>query len=128
MKVIKIPFSFSNGGVSEEFDIIKVVEQKIIDVLITRPGDRAINSGYGLGIQSLLYEMINPLIFDDFKNEAIVAINDELESGTVVDISIAYPDSPEMSFVEDSAITINVAYRLPIYGNRVLSFNVTSDI
>jgi hypothetical protein len=128
MKAIKIPFSFSNGGVSETDNITERMEQCIVDVLTTRSGERAINTRYGVGIQSLLYEMMNPLIFDDFKMEAMDAINEELDSGRVLDISITYPTSPEMAYTEDSVISINVQYNIPLYGNRTVSFNVTSDI
>ena len=128
MKVIKIPFSFSNGGVTETDSITTKTEQCIVDVLTTRSGERAINTRYGVGIQSLLYEMMNPLVFDDFKMEAMDAINEELDSGRVLDISITYPTSPEMAYTEDSVISINVQYNIPLYGNRTVSFNVTSDI
>lgn len=128
MKAIKLPFSFSNGGVSETTDIIKITEQQIIDTLVTRSGERAIKAGYGVGIQSLLYELENSLVFDDFKQEAMIAINEELESGRVLDISISYPDSMEMAFVEDTPALITIFYSLPLYGTRSLSVNVTSDI
>lgn len=128
MKAIKLPFSFSNGGVSETTDIIQITEQQIIDTLVTRSGERAIKAGYGVGIQSLLYELENSLVFDDFKQEAMIAINEELESGRVLDISISYPDSMEMAFVEDTPALINISYSLPLYGTRSLSVNVTSDI
>ena len=128
MKAIKIPFSFSNGGVSEVTDAVTVIEQQIIDTLVTRNGERAIKSGYGVGIQSLLYELENSLVFDDFKQEAMTAINEELESGKVLDISISYPNSMEMAFVEDTPVLLKIAYTVPLYGARTLSFSVTSDI
>lgn len=128
MKVIKIPFSFTDGGVAETTDILKATEQKIIDNLTTRTGERAINTNYGLGIQNLLYEMVNPLVFDDFKTDAIIRLNNELDSGKVLDMSISYPNSPEMAFVEDSVISVNIVYSMPMNGTRTLTFNVTSDI
>jgi hypothetical protein len=128
LKVIKIPFSFTDGGVAETTDILKATEQKIIDNLTTRTGERAINTNYGLGIQNLLYEMVNPLVFDDFKTDAITRLNNELESGKVLDMSISYPNSPEMAFVEDSVISVNIVYSMPMNGTRTLTFNVTSDI
>lgn len=128
MKAIKIPFSFSKGGVTETTDITKITEQKIVDVLITTAGERAINTGYGMGIQSLIYEPIDSLAFDDYKDEAITAINDTLDSGRVVDILIASPDSPQMAFPEDSTLSITVRYILPPYGGRAFTFDLTSDI
>lgn len=128
MKTITIPFSFTGGGVGETTDVLRATEQKIVDVLTTRTGERAINTNYGVGIQGLLYEVMNPLVFDDFKSEALVKINEELDSGRVLDMSITYPDSPEMAFAEDSVVSISISYSVPLYGTRSLLFNVTSDI
>lgn len=127
MKAIKIPFSFTDGGVTETTDPLVDIEQKIIDVLITRAGERAINTGYGIGVQSLVYEMMNKLVFDDFKTDAMSTINDELDYGRVLDITITYPNSPEVAFPEDSVISIKVLYNIPLYGNRTVSFDVSSD-
>jgi hypothetical protein len=128
MKSIKIPFSFSDGGVAFTDDILQITQQKIVDVLTTSPGERAINTGYGADIRSLLYEPIDNLVFEDFKNDALDAINETLDSGRVVDISVAYPDSPQMAYPEDSVISITVRYVVPPYGGRSFTFNVSSDI
>jgi phage baseplate assembly protein W len=99
MKSINIPFSFSNGGVSESSDIAIITQNKIVDVLITNSAERAINTSYGVGIQSLLYESIDSLLFDDFKSEALVKINEVLDTGSVLDISIAQEDLIQTAFV-----------------------------
>ena len=128
MKAIKIPFSFSNGGVATTSDILKITEQKIVDTLMTMAGERAINLGYGVGIKSLLYEPLDSLTFDDFKNDALDAINESLDSGRVVDIVMTYPDSPQMAYPEDSVISVTVRYIVPPYNGRAFTFNLTSDI
>lgn len=128
MKSISVPFSFSNGSVAQTSDITKITEQKIIDTLVTLPGERAINTGYGAGASTLLYEPLDTLAFDDFKQEAISAVNEALDSGKVIDITITYPNSPQMSYSEDSTIAITVRYIVPPYGGRTFSFNLTSDI
>jgi hypothetical protein len=128
MKSINIPFSFSNGGVSESSDIAIITQNKIVDVLITNSAERAINTSYGVGIQSLLYESIDSLLFDDFKSEALVKINEVLDTGSVLDISIAQEDLIQTAFVEDSTIAITVVYSLPTTNSiTTLTFNVSSD-
>jgi hypothetical protein len=128
MKSINIPFSFSNGGVSESSDIAIITQNKIIDVLITNSAERAINTSYGVGIQSLLYESIDSLLFDDFKSEALVKINEVLDTGSVLDISIAQEDLIQTAFVEDSTIAITVVYSLPTTNSiTTFTFNVSSD-
>lgn len=128
MKAISIPFRFSNGGVAETTLIDTITQQKIVDVLTTAAGERAINTAYGLGVRSLLYEPLDSLAFDDFKQDALTAINDVLDSGRVVDIAISYPDSPQMAYPEDSTIAITVKYQVPPYSGRSFTFNVSSDI
>jgi hypothetical protein len=128
MKSINIPFSFSNGGVSESSDIAIITQNKIVDVLITNSAERAINTSYGVGIQSLLYESIDSLLFDDFKSEALVKINEVLDTGSVLDISIAQEDLIQTAFVEDSTIAITVVYSLPTTNSiTTFTFNVSSD-
>ena len=128
MKSINIPFSFSNGGVSESSDIAIITQNKIIDVLTTGSAERAINTNYGIGIQSLLYESIDSLLFDDFKSEALVKINEVLDTGSVLDISIAQEDLIQTAFVEDSTIAITVVYSLPTINSvTTFTFNVSSD-
>ena len=128
MKTIKIPFSFSNGGVTETADILEYTEQRIVDILTTRNGERAINTNYGVGIRSLLYEMTDSLIFDDFKTEALVKLNEEVGSARVLDMSISGPELLQLGYLEDSTVVVTVSYSIPTYGNRNFSFNVTSDI
>jgi hypothetical protein len=112
MKSINIPFSFKNGGVSESSDVDTSTKNKIIDVLVTNKFERAINAGYGVGISSLLYESVDTLIFDDFKSEALVKINETLDSGTVLDIIISQEDLIQTAFTEDSTILVTVVYSL----------------
>lgn len=128
MKTIKIPFSFTDGGITETSDILEYTEQRIVDILTTRSGERAINTNYGIGIQGLLYEMIDSLVFDDFKTEALVKLNEEVGSARVVDMSIESPEILQAGYLEDSTVVITVVYSIPTYGTRNFSFNVTSDI
>jgi hypothetical protein len=128
MQSIKIPFSFSNGSVANTTDAALSTQQRIIDVLVTIPGERAINTGYGVGIQGLLYEAMDALVFDDFKSDAISKLNEVIDSGKVLDITISTPESEQMAYIEDSAIEVKVVYSVPSFGVRNFTFNVSSDI
>lgn len=129
MKAINIPFKFSNGGVFETSELSQITENKIVDALITSNSERAINASYGVGLKTLLYEPLDSLVFDDFKSDAIVKINETLDSGKVLDITITYPHSPQMAYLEDSSILVTVVYSLPSTGSiRTFTFNVSSDI
>lgn len=128
MKAISIPFNFSNGSVVATTEQTTITEQNIVDVLMTSPGERAINVGYGANIQSLLYEPMDTLVFDDFKLDVLDKINKVLTSGNVVNIATSYPDSPQMSFPEDSTLYVSVQYSLPFEGSRGFTFNINTTI
>jgi hypothetical protein len=125
MKAISIPFNFSNGSVVTTSQDTTITEQNIIDVLITTPGERAINVSYGANIQSLLYEPLETLVFDDYKLDTIDKINKVLVSGNVVDITTSYPNSPQMAFSEDTTLSVSVKYSLPFQGYGGFTFAVT---
>jgi hypothetical protein len=125
MKAIAIPFNFSKGSVSTTTEQTTITEQNIIDVLVTSPGERAINVSYGANIQQLLYEPLDTLVFDDFKLDTMDKINKVLASGNVVDITTSYPNSPQMSFSEDSTLSVSVKYSLPFQGYGGFTFTVT---
>ena len=128
MKAISIPFNISNGSVVTTTEQTTITEQNIVDVLMTSPGERAINVGYGGNIQSLLYEPMDTLVFDDFKLDILDKINKVLTSGNVVNITTSYPNSPQMSFSEDSTLYVTVQYSLPFEGSRGFTFNVNTTI
>lgn len=128
MQAISMPFSFSNGGVTATADLATITQNKIIDVLVTNNSERAINSSYGVGVSSLLYEPLESLVFDDFKADALVKVNEAIDSGTVLDITITYPEAIQMSYIEDSMILITVVYSLPSTGTtNTFTFNVSAD-
>jgi hypothetical protein len=124
MKAIAIPFNFSKGSVTTTTEQTTITEQNIIDVLVTSPGERAINVSYGANIQQLLYEPLDTLVFDDFKLDTMDKINKVLASGNVVDITTSYPNSPQMSFSEDTTLSVSVKYSLPFQGYGGFTFTV----
>jgi hypothetical protein len=51
-------------------------------------------------------------------------INKVLASGNVVDITTSYPNSPQMSFSEDTTLSVSVKYSLPFQGYGGFTFTV----
>lgn len=128
MKSISIPFRFSNGGVAITTDLNKITEQKIIDVLVTAPGERVIYKGYGANLRALLYEPLDDLIFADFKVDAIQDINESLDTGKVSDIIIGTSDNPAASVPDQDSLTVRVIYKTTPYDGGILDFNVSASI
>ncbi len=110
MKSISVPFRFNtNGVVSITEDTAIIAKQKIIDVLVTDKYERVNNPDYGLAINSLLFSPFDPLIFSDYKIDAISDLNNFVSNAQILDIEFTSPDS--MNNYSESTLTVRVIYR-----------------
>lgn len=112
MKSIKLPLSFNNGGLSTTTDLHQIFKQKIIDVLVTTKRERVMIPEYGAGVYSLLYEMLDPMVFTDFKTDAIQELSRNVSGVNIVDIRISTADSLRAD-PENTTLDITVLYRVP---------------
>lgn len=106
MKAISIPFKFSSSGkvaITEDSSVI--VKQKIIDALVTNKYERVNNPDYGIAIRSLLFSPLDPLIFTDFKVDALSDLTDYISNAKVLDIQFI------PSEYSDSSLLVRVSYR-----------------
>jgi hypothetical protein len=128
MKSISIPFSFTSdtGAVSTVSDVDAVMKQNIIDILTTFPGERVMTPNYGAGIRSLLFEQPDPLVFAEYRMDAINDLNSSLPFGKVTDVQIGIPYDSLSSFETDSTISVSVKYVIPPYDTSVVTFNLNS--
>lgn len=128
MKTISVPFRFASdtGGVSEVVALNKIIEQQIIDILTTSPGERAMNPRYGAGLRSLLFEMMDPLIFAEYRLDAVAELNEYMTLGKVVDLKISVPEDVFYGTPTDSTISIAVKYIVPPNDAAVVTFNLTN--
>lgn len=122
MKSLTIPFKFtSDGNVSSTSDIDKIVRQKITDVLMTTAGERVNRYGYGGNLKAFLFELNDPLVFADYKLDAVSALNDYVSPAQVLDLSVQTGDVLSYGTPEESTMTIFVKYRIPPFGLSVLN-------
>ena len=128
MKSISIPFSFTSdtGAVSTVSDVDAVMKQNIIDILTTFPGERVMTPNYGAGIRSLLFEQPDPLVFAEYRMDAINDLNSSVPFGKVTDVQIGIPYDSLSSFETDSTISVSVKYVIPPYDTSVVTFNLNS--
>jgi phage baseplate assembly protein W len=127
MTVIAAPFYFnSQGGVTKTSDQSKIIQQKIIDALVTGPLERVMRPGYGANAYGLLYEPIDGLLEADFTQDALTMINQHLSDGQAVslDIRSSYSYGAYNSTTAQPGLEISVRYKIPPFEIGQFSFHV----
>lgn len=124
MKAIKLPLSFNNGGLQTTTDLHQVFKQKIIDVLVTSKRERVMIPEYGCSVYSLLYEMLDPAVFTDFKTDAIQELSRNVSGATIVDLTVSTSDSLRAD-PENTTLDITVLYRVPPHQVTSTTFTVS---
>ena len=66
---------------------------------------------YGVGAYGMLYELIDPLVWEDFKEVAMREISDNVRGVAIRDIVISDKDQSQMSNTQTS-ISISVFYEI----------------
>jgi phage baseplate assembly protein W len=129
MKSISIPFSFTSdtGSVTTTSSINRIVEQHIIDALTTFTGERVMDPNYGASVKTLLFEERDPLVFAEYRIDALQDINDAMTIGKVTDIEISAPSDYSYGEDEENTIRVHVQYVVPPFGASVVSLNISSS-
>lgn len=125
MKAISIPFRFENGRVASTTDNNKIARQRITDVLATRTYERVMRPEYGAGVSDLLFEPVDPLVFADYKIDALTAVNDNVSNAKIKDLIVRTGTSVEYNGNEESTLVVSVVYDVAGEGTSV--FTVTLD-
>lgn len=116
MKSMTAPFQIINGKIADTSDFVKMMEQKIINVLVTNKFERGMIPDFGAGVQQLLFDSIDELVEVDFKTDAAQELVGRVSGLNIVDIHIEQTD--------ESIADITVAYRTLLSGVRTTSFSV----
>lgn len=115
MASISIPFQFVNGKVAETTNNDKIARQRIVDVLATDKYERVNRPEYGADIRSLLFEPLDPLIFADYRIDAISDMNDYVSNAKITDLQIR-EGNPIYQGSDDSTLVVRVVYRTAATG------------
>ena len=125
MRSIYLPLQFNNEKIATTTDFDTIVKQKIVDVLAVSRGERVMRPRYGVGAYGMLYTTIDPLVWADFKQEALLAMTEDVSGVTIHDIQISTGDPRQLS--EPTTVTITVTYQIPTSQISSVTLNV-SDI
>jgi phage baseplate assembly protein W len=111
MKSIFLPFQFKNGQVATVGDFDSIIKQEILDNLAVSRQERVMHPDYGVGVYGMLYEMVDPLVWSDFKQMAISEISSNVTGATIYDITISTGDQPQYGDTE-TAVSVSVSYQI----------------
>jgi phage baseplate assembly protein W len=125
MRSIYLPLKFNNGKIATTTDFDTIIKQKIVDVLAVSRGERVMRPQYGVGAYGMLYTTIDPLVWADFKQEALLAMSEDVSGVIIHDIKIESGDPKQLS--DPTTVTITVTYQIPTSQISSVTLNV-SDI
>lgn len=111
MKAIYLPLQFKNGKIATVGDFDSIIKQEILDVLSVSMQERVMRPDYGVGAYGMLYELIDPLIWIDFKETAMREISNNVTGATIHDIIISNNNQSQLSDSQTS-ISISVFYQI----------------
>lgn len=117
MTSLQVPFNVSNGRVLSTDDEKRVIEQKIINVLVTSRLERHMIPEYGAGAAGLLFDDIDELVEVDFKEDARAEVLARVSGVTIVDIKVER--------VGESQADLTVYYRMPLSPVQSMRLSVT---
>jgi len=108
VKTIRIPFKFEQGAVLQTQNVDTIVKQQIVNYFMTNNGERIMNATYGGNLSNLMFEINDPLVFADYKVDALTDVNTYLSFGKVLDFG--FVDSTDSLLNEPNVATILVRY------------------
>jgi phage baseplate assembly protein W len=93
---------------------VRINNQKIVDVLVTRNLERVGIPSYGVGIYNYVFENFDELLEADLKIDLVQEVQSRVSGISIIDVGIQQESSSEY--------TVTVYYRTPISGIESLTF------
>lgn len=110
MRSISVPFRFENGKVASTTDNGVIAKQRILDALSTDIYERVNRPGYGLAINSLLFDSFDELLFSDYRIDAIRELNDYVSNARIVDLQIRAGNPIVYNGSQENTLNVRVRY------------------
>lgn len=129
MSIMKMPMNINpSGKFAAVQDIEGIVKQKFVDYLSTSVFQHPMLPMYGANTNVLLYENFDPLVFEEYKLEALQGMQRNIAGVQVLNLAIEGPSN-----FNDSTIRMTVEYQIPTVGRQqatvtlVLPSDLTED-
>lgn len=125
MRSISIPFRFANGKVAETENNGVIAKQRIIDALTTDRFERVNRPEYGIAIKSLLFDNNDPLVFADYRIDAIRSLNDYVSNAKIMDLQMKSGNTLSYGN-EDSSLFVKIVYQTSDGNTATFVANLTA--
>lgn len=125
MRSISIPFRFVNGKVADTENNGVIAKQRIIDALTTDRFERVNRPEYGIAIKSLLFDNNDPLVFADYRIDAIRNLNDYVSNAKIMDLQMKSGNTVSYGN-EDSSLFVKVVYQTSDGNTATFVANLTA--
>jgi len=120
VKTIRTPFQITGGRVGFTSSQTVSAEQKIVDALVTIPAERLGVYNYGIGVESLVFELADDLVQSDVVMDIKQELADRVSGVTIHDVRFS------TSF-DESTVVLTVTYSLPLGTAQTLSLTLNTD-
>ncbi len=117
---VKLPLNYTakSGGVSGPYEMNKenmsMVQQNLKTLLLTAPGERIMDSSYGVGLRNFLFQPSTPVNIEIIRQRIIDQIKIYmpfvLVTGLQIENTSTAPD------IDENTIFITLAYSVPNIG------------
>lgn len=88
--------------------ILESVKQNFKMLLLTNPGERMMDSNFGVGIRALLFEQDTEQLRDVLKSRIVNQVRAYMSFITVTEINVSEPGSNE-----ENTMFVNIRYTIP---------------
>lgn len=118
---LQIPIRITNTAFAQNFTQLDQLKSNIINLLLTKRGERLMNPDFGAGIETVLFEQIG----DDFEEKVQEIINESVEkylpNVTIDEINVDMSDTNR----DKNYVSISIKFRSSSTGlSDTVSFNV----
>ncbi len=109
----------SSGKLAAVQSVEEVAKQKFVDYLSTSVFERPMLPLYGANTNVLLYENFDPLIFEEYKVEALQGMQRHIAGVQILNLRMEGPSN-----FNDSTIRMTVEYQIPTIGRQQATVSV----
>ena len=125
--ILKYPFQISQyGKTASVLDIETNIEQQIGEYLLSQQGQRPMNQLFGSNAHSLLFEVFDPLVFEEFRMESLAELRLLIPSITVISVDVQEVYQGDIGSGLPNTLGISVTYQFP-YTNMIKTATYTID-
>lgn len=106
---IKLPFQYdpSDGPYTTTKTIKDTISQNLRTLFLTNPGERIMNSDFGIGIKKYLFENITPELLDRMEEKIHTQIRKYVKGIQVLNIEV------KAVSIQPNGIGISLVYAIP---------------